>query len=259
MELFKDTPKGVIISREWWRAVNTTLNDEERLLWYDAVMSYSFGGEVPEKLPRSVRVAFSFVRPFIDAERAAYTARCKQNRENAKGGKRVAASGNDSLQVASNNNTNTDKNNNINNNKKPISIERERFFITAYFFAKGVANAVGEMRRFWNYYEALGWRNNKGAEIVSKQAAARMWQPEGGASENEPELRAEYSRAWLNTTCTDIIAFGAVQRFYRSDDELVLFVTNTKALDELLKTSGAPVIKALLSASGCKTLRLQHA
>lgn len=31
------------------------------------------------------------------------------------------------------------------------------------------------MDAFWSYYESLGWKNNKGAAIENKLAAARMW------------------------------------------------------------------------------------
>lgn len=34
---------------------------------------------------------------------------------------------------------------------------------------------MAELNAFWDYYESLGWKNNKGAVIVSKQSAARMW------------------------------------------------------------------------------------
>lgn len=47
--------------------------------------------------------------------------------------------------------------------------------IFGYFWSIGSCAIKEELSAFWSYYESLGWKNNKGAQIVSKLAAARMW------------------------------------------------------------------------------------
>ena len=58
--------------------------------------------------------------------------------------------------------------------------------IYGYFWSTGSKAIKEESNAFWSYYESLGWKNNKGAAIVSKLAAARMWrrQFENGAAPN---------------------------------------------------------------------------
>ncbi len=172
--------KGIVFARAWWAAALEALNDSERLAFYDAVMIYAFQGELVKKLPAAVNGMFCMVRPFIEQDLNKYAERCERNRENARGGKRVAASGCESLPVAHNNNTNN--NTNTNTNTMPLSneeaekaIEKEKWLIFGYFWATGSVNVLEEVKAFWNYYESLGWKNNKGAAIVSKIACARMW------------------------------------------------------------------------------------
>ena len=69
--------------------------------------------------------------------------------------------------------------------------------IFGYFWSTGSKAIAEELQAFWSYYEALGWKNNKGAAIVSKMAAARMWrrQFETGTAPNG-------SDAWLKVMQT---------------------------------------------------------
>ena len=61
--------------------------------------------------------------------------------------------------------------------------------IFGYFWSTGSKAIKDELTAFWSYYESLGWKNNKGAAIVSKLAAARMWkrQYETGNAPNGSE------------------------------------------------------------------------
>ena len=54
-------------------------------------------------------------------------------------------------------------------------INKERWLTWGYFWSTGSKAVKEECTAFWSYYESLGWKNNKGAAIVSKMAAARMW------------------------------------------------------------------------------------
>lgn len=172
--------KGIVFARAWWSAALEALNDSERLAFYDAVMGYAFRGELAKKLPAVVNGMLLMVRPFIDQDKEKYASMVERNRANARGGKRVAASGSQSLPVAANTNNNTSTNTNTNtmplsNEEAEKAIEREKWVIFGYFWATGSVNVLEEVKAFWNYYESLGWKNGKGAVIVSKIACARMW------------------------------------------------------------------------------------
>lgn len=47
--------------------------------------------------------------------------------------------------------------------------------VFGYFCSTGSNAVQQELDAFWSYYESLGWKNNKGAAIENKLAAARMW------------------------------------------------------------------------------------
>lgn len=171
--------KGVIFARSWWTAAKEELSSEDRLQFYEAVMQYAFDDAAAAELSAPVRAMFAMVKPFLDDDKVKYQERVLRNRENAQGRKRVAPSGSQSLPVATNNNTNssTNTNTNTNNNTNTISldVQREKWIIFGYFWATGSKALGQELAAFWDYYDALGWKNNKGAPIVNKLAAARMW------------------------------------------------------------------------------------
>lgn len=172
--------KGIVFARAWWQAVKCGLSDKDRLEFYDAVFRYAFAGEDSRVLPEPAKIAFLMVRPFIDQDKEKYAAIVERNRVNGRKNHPVAPSGSQSQQVAANNNTNT--NTSTNTNTMPLSneeaekaVEKEKWYIFGYFWATGSVNVLEEVKAFWNYYESLGWKNNKGAAIVSKIACARMW------------------------------------------------------------------------------------
>lgn len=198
--------KAAIIMRTWYDAAKLGLNDQERLALYDTICEYSLNGREPETIPASTRIMWHMVKPYLDADKARYMERCTRNRENAKRASRsqsqpVAASRSQSLPVATNTNTSTNTSTSINNNNKTNNnlstgegdwVDREKFDIYGVFIGRGSANPVEESKLFWNYYESLGWRNNKGAPIVRKSAAATMWAMKLGTSANIEADRAYY-------------------------------------------------------------------
>ena len=75
----------------------------------------------------------------------------------------------------------------------PVEVEeREKWLVYGYFWSVGSNAIKDECSAFWNYYESLGWKNNKGAAIKDKLAAARMWRRQYDTK--EPKNGAE---AWF--------------------------------------------------------------
>lgn len=100
---------------------------------------------------------------------------------------------------------------------EPIEIERQKFLIAGYFFSKGSESPVEEMSAFWNYYESLGWKNNKGAAIVRKQAAAAMWKCQFAIG-REYEGANIWYEYWSRAQVYDLRVWAAFRSLVRVDD-----------------------------------------
>ena len=190
-------PNAALINRQWFDSARNVLTPAEMGELLLAAVSYVLGVPDAPKSSGKVAVVFAMVKPALDSDIAAYAERCERNAANARA-KRVAASGSESQPVVAITNNNNNINNNINNNNISISAddeEREKvvFAISYYFFTKGVTEPLVEAQRFYDYYDRQGWRSNKGAPIVSKIAAARMWHIESAIVPTDP-FRAAWAR-----------------------------------------------------------------
>lgn len=220
--------KGVIFARSWWAAAVEALNPGDRLEFYDVVFLYAFNGQEATIKSPAVKAMFAMVRPYIDTEAERYAERCERNRKNAGGAKRVAASGTQPLPVAHNNNTNTNTNTNNNTNTISLSEERERFLIYSLFFAKGCADVEAEVTRFWSYYESLGWRNNKGATIVRKTSAARMWEFENNIQVQDLDARKMWAECMEGCAGTSPDVFTLWSRVTIEGDKITFYARDVE-------------------------------
>ena len=213
--------KGVIISRAWWSAAVQELSPTDRLAFYDGLMQYAFTNELPTNLPAAVRPMMAMCVPFLDADKVKYQERVERNRSNAQGKRK--ASGTQSLPVAPNTNTSTSTNTNTNTNTNTISLtpERERFFICGLFFSRGAIKPAEETQRFWDYYESLGWKNNKGGVIVKKTAAAKMWNLQTGVTERALAPRLAWYRCMAACECNSNQICKTAQCMYWNKSEVV--------------------------------------
>lgn len=244
--------KGVIFARNWWQAVKTGLSDADRLAFYDMVFRYAFEGyQTPETRP-GVKIAFDMVRPFIDQDIVKYQERCERNRANARGGKRVAASGSESLLVATNTNTSINNNTNTNTNTISLTPEKERFFICGLFFGRGALRPAEELERFWQYYESLGWKNNKGAAITKKSAAARMWNLQTGVTTQALASRVAWSNAMLQCDCTDIRVFDSLVQIRPDNGVLHLVVSDVKEFAKICEGQCIAGLRRYAAAYECQ-------
>lgn len=243
--------KGVIFARNWYAAVRPGLLPSDRLQFYDAVFEYAFEGSVLQGMSPAVKIAFDMVKPFIDQDIVKYRERCERNRANARGGKRVAASGSESLPVADNTNNNTSTNNNNNTNTISLSEEKEKFYICALFYSRGSVSPGMELNKFWQYYESLGWRNNKGAPITKKMAAAKMWDLQSGVTKMALAPRATWSNAMLQCDGCDIRVFDNLVRTEIKGETLHLYAREVKDFAELMETSFIAGLKRYAASYSC--------
>lgn len=185
-------PRAALINREWFVAARRVLPADQLGRVLVATVEYVLEDVTSDKLGADERIVFEMARPWLDSDISAYRARCERNSRNARSqSQRVAASGSESQRVAANTTptttptptTTTTLSREVSNEKE---IEREKWLIYGYFWSTGSKAIKEELNAFWSYYESLGWKNNKGAAIVSKLAAARMWrrQFENGTAPN---------------------------------------------------------------------------
>lgn len=177
----ENRPNAALINREWFNSACGVLNPADLGLLLIEVVEYVLNGREPNRLKGNTSVVFAMIRPALDSDIAKYRERCARNAANAKSGRqRVAASGSEWQQVGANTTSTTTTTTTTTSTTTPsISDEerrnRERFEIFGYFWSVGSSDPKAELNAFWDYYESLGWKNNKGAVILSKIAAARMW------------------------------------------------------------------------------------
>ena len=158
--------------RSWWIALEC-LTDEQKLLLFDAILEYSFTGVAPE-LPKGV----------LQALWVSWLPTMKRNMlqylKSKKGG---APKGNQNARKQSENNPETTrKQANININRN-TNINTKR--VNATFVAptlKDVEDYCEENKLphnvaepFFYYYDAMGWKTNRGASIKNWHSALRGW------------------------------------------------------------------------------------
>lgn len=177
----ENRPNAALINKEWWESARKVLSYEEQGILLIEAVEYVLYGIGRTNGGGKVGIVFEMIRPALDSDIVKYRERCARNAANARSGReRVVASGSQSQQVGANTTTTpTTTQNTTTTPTTSLSSEerrdRERFEIFGYFWSVGSADPKAELDAFWDYYEALGWKNNKGAVIISKLAAARMW------------------------------------------------------------------------------------
>ena len=192
-------------------------------------VEYVFGIQSGYELRDTPEVVFKMVRPSLDSDIAKYAERCERNQRNAKSqSQRVGASGSQSQPVAANTTTTTTPTTTPTTTTtaslSPDETEqRDRWLIYGYFWSVGSKAIKEELNAFWSYYEALGWKNNKGAAIVSRLACARMWKRsfETGTAPNGADA---WFRALQACAVYDYNVWHAYAGAERCDDHVLVRV-----------------------------------
>lgn len=181
MEENRKRPNAALINREWFESAVGVLQKNDLCDVLYCAVSYVLYGDQPLELSKSASIVFAMIRPVLDSDIEKYNERCARNAANAKSHlQRVVASGSESQRVVANTTPTTTTTTNSTQSLstvvvKPDEIERDRWIIFGYFWSTGSGSPVQEFNAFWDYYESLGWRNNKGAAIVRRLACARQW------------------------------------------------------------------------------------
>lgn len=174
-------PNAALINRDWFAAASDVLSRSDLAEVVLRSVEYVFGIDGQPKAGAQVALVFAMVRPSLDSDIVKYAERCERNQRNAAAGRqRVAASGSESQRVAANTTTTTTPTTTSTSTSTPSlspmeADERDRWIVFGYFWYSGSKAIKQELDAFWNYYDALGWKNNKGAPIVKRLSCARQW------------------------------------------------------------------------------------
>ena len=181
-------PNAALINREWFESAASVLDGGDLREVLFSSVCYVIYGDMPVGLSTSAEIVFRMIKPSLDSDIAKYAERCERNAANARRGSQpLAATRSQSPQSAANTTTTIT----TTTTTTPISLttededkkrKRDMWLCYGYFWSIGSKAVQQELNAFWSYYESLGWKNNKGAAIVSRLACARMWrrQFEGG-------------------------------------------------------------------------------
>lgn len=200
MENNEQRPTAALINREWYESAKGVLSARDLSCVLVAAVEYVLYGDTDINLQDSTKVVFAMIKPALDSDITRYRERCARNAANAKSQwQRVAASGSQSQRVAANTTTTTTPTPTptqslSESTDKQKEIERDKWLVTGYFWSIGSKAIREEFQAFWSYYESLGWKNNKGAAIVSRISCARMWRRQYETG-NAPAGAAEWFNA----------------------------------------------------------------
>lgn len=234
-------PSAALINKEWYESAKSVLSAAELGHLVCAAVEYVIGGVEPSELTAGERIVFAMVKSSLDSDVVKYNERCARNAANARS-KRVAASDSEWQRVAASGEQHQHQPQpqpqpqpQSLSNENEEERQREKFSIFGYFWSVGSADPKAECQAFWAYYESLGWKNNKGAKIVSKLACARMWRRQ---YETRPPKQGatEWFRAFGECKIPDISVFLAYMGAEISADEPGLVRVNMRANEPFIKS-----------------------
>lgn len=259
MERNNNRPSAALINREWFRSAQSVLASDGVGRVLIAAVEYVFTGDTRTNLSDGEKIVFTMIKPSLDSDIVKYRERCARNAANARSKReRVVASGSEWERVGANTTTTST----TTSTTTPISLpreddksrrDREQFLIALSFAERGSEAPAQEMQAFWNYYESLGWKNNKGAAIVRKQAAAGMWRPQFSTGEVSG-WRLQWFKALHMANTFDLRALTDVRGVEIKGEDLTLLIVGGKEFADFLEAEYMPVLRRFVAAMGCKTL-----
>lgn len=273
-------PKRCYIREEWYNAISCNSADD-RLEIYEAILQYTYFGQVPKKLSQINKGMFSLIRSAIDFDRAQYDAKCATNRQNgSKGGRpRLDASRADTEAVRETEKpkktdqnpsepkkpnapllqykTNTTTKQNIplsvfNGDGELLDAEKDKVFLN--FWSHGVVNPELELERMCDYYTARGWVDKGGNPITSPASLANVWKAEDTAKAVVP-LRKEFAQLLRKLQPLNRNACRWFDHLERPQTGHVVVVMNDRALMEYMEDpANLPTVRKWINSLGCQTL-----
>ena len=246
METDNKRPNAALINREWYESAKGVLGAKDLSCVLVAAVEYVLYGDTAINLQGNAAVVFAMVKPALDSDIDKYQERCARNAANAKSKRqRVEASGTQSQQVGANTTTTSTTTTNSSLSQEEVD-ERDRWLVFGYFWSTGSKAIKEECNAFWSYYESLGWKNNKGAAIVSRLAAARMWkrQFELGVVPNGADA---WYKAMQECVITDYSVWQVFAGAERADDKAIVRLRCSGAYLEQLRQA-VPTLERTLKA-----------
>lgn len=255
-------PNAALINREWFESASGVLGPADMRDVLFSAVCYVIYGNMPEGLSTRAEIVFRMIKPSLDSDITKYIERCERNAANARRGSYpVAPSRSESPQSDANTTTTTTKTTNTTQFSLPAEEDetkrkRDMWLCYGYFWSIGSKAVEQELNAFWSYYESLGWKNNKGAAIVSRLACARMWrrQFEGG----EPPAG---SVAWFGAVKECPVPDVKVWKVYagaeKTPDELIIRLRCTPDYYAKLVAHVPNIERTMARAMGCSGCRME--
>ena len=224
-------PSAALINREWFESASGVLSRQDLGLLLVQCVEYVLGINSGWELGGTPEIVFRMIKPALDSDVNKYAERCARNAANARrGAQPIAPTRSESPQSAANTTTTTTT------TTTPISLpveedekkrKRDMWLCYGYFWSIGSKAVEQELNAFWSYYESLGWKNNKGAAIVSRLACARMWrrQFEGGTP---PDGAVAWFNAVKGCPVPDVKVWKIYAGAEKTPDELVIRLRTTQ-------------------------------
>lgn len=259
MESSNNRPSAALINREWFRSAQSVLETDGVGRVLIAAVEYVFTGDTRTNLSEGEKIVFTMIKPSLDSDIVKYRERCARNAANARSKReRVGASGSEWERVGANTTTTptttpTTTTISLPREEDIKQRDREQFIIALYFAERGSEAPVQEMQAFWNYYDSLGWKNNKGAAIVRKQSCAANWRCQF-ATGDVCEWREHWFKALHYARTFDLRALTDVRGAEIEGENLMLYIVGGKEFAEFLDDSYMPVLRQFVTFMGCKTL-----
>lgn len=199
------------------------LEPEEKAELLDALMAYSFGGDMPQ-ISRMAKTVFISIRQKIDVQEETYRSKSKAGAASAEArrnkAEQAATEANTTEQAATETNTagniNINKNTNINPNgeekEEPTAPRKSapRFVpptveqVAAYVTEKGLRM---DPERFVNFYASKGWKVGKDP-MKDWQAAARGWAARDKARGEPEKQKTDYKSALQGIDYSELLRKG---------------------------------------------------
>lgn len=253
-------PNAALINKEWFDAARAILDPNDLGLMIVKAVSYVLYGEDLPPSSTPIGIVCQMIKPSLDSDIRRYIEKCHRNAMNARAkSERVGASGSEWGRVGTN--TTTTSTTTSTSTSTPMSLsnddsrrDRERFFIALYFAEHGNTSPVAEMDAFWNYYESLGWKNNKGAVIVRKQAAAAMWRCQFESVE-VLGWRIEWYKSLRWSKSFDLRLLSNVRGAIVEDGVLTLSTIGGTGFVEFLEDNELALLKRFSDTLGCQELK----
>lgn len=245
-----ERPKKCYIRAEWFEAVSY-MSKEDRCDFYESLLSFVYYGKRGDTLPSHIRGMFELCRQSLEKDVQAYEQKSIINRQNGSNG------GRPQRDITQKNPDEPKK------PKDPIHIhihniqekevlqtslstivEREKKILIE-LFARGAIMPIEETQKMVNYYDARGWVDKGGNQIVDESALAKVWK-----CQDTSTYFANVRQKWAvllrilpadmpHELCTDFIRME--QR--KSDGSAIIYHKNNN-LPKIIENNYLPQLKS---------------